>query len=41
MTVDDITYSKVDRPSIYTHPLCPNTWRNGQKIGDEAPAAGY
>jgi uncharacterized protein GlcG (DUF336 family) len=41
MTIDDITYSKVDRPSIYTHPLCPNTWRNGQKIGDETPAAGY
>lgn len=41
MTVDDITYSKADRPSIYTHPLCPNTFRNGQKIGDEAPAAGY
>jgi len=38
---DDIQYSKVDRPSIYTHPLCPNTWRNGQRIGDEAPAAGY
>jgi uncharacterized protein GlcG (DUF336 family) len=39
--VDDITYSKVDHPSIYTHPLCPNTWRNGQKIGDEPVAAGY
>jgi len=39
--VDDITYSKVDGPSIYTHPLCPNTWRNGQKIGDEPPASGY
>jgi uncharacterized protein GlcG (DUF336 family) len=39
--VDDITYTKVDGPSIYTHPLCPNTWRNGQKIGDEPPASGY
>jgi uncharacterized protein GlcG (DUF336 family) len=39
--VDDITYSKVDHPSIYTHPLCTNTWRNGQKIGDEPVAAGY
>jgi uncharacterized protein GlcG (DUF336 family) len=39
--VDDITYSKVDGASIYTHPLCPNTWRNGQKIGDEPPASGY
>lgn len=38
---DDITYSKVDRPSIYSHPLCPNTYRNGQKIGDEPPASGY
>jgi len=41
MLVDDITYSKVDGASIYTHPLCPNTWRNGQKVGDEPPASGY
>lgn len=41
MLVDDITYSSVDRPTIYTHPLCPNTWRNGQKIGEEPVAAGY
>lgn len=39
--VDDITFSKVDHPSLYTHPLCPNTWRNGQKIGDEPVASGY
>ncbi len=39
--VDDITYSSVDHASIFTHPLCPNTWRNGQKIGDEAVASGY
>jgi uncharacterized protein GlcG (DUF336 family) len=38
---DDITYSSVDGPSVYTHPLCPNTWRNGKKIGEEPPAAGY
>ena len=38
---DDITYSKTDGPSIYTHPLCINTFRNGQKIGDEPPASGY
>ena len=38
---DDITYAKVDHASLFTHPLCPNTWRNGQKIGDEPPAAGY
>ena len=40
-TVDDIQYAKVDHASIYTHPLCPNTWRNGQRIGDEPPASGY
>jgi len=39
--VDDIQYSKIDHPSIYTHPLCSNTWRNGIKIGDEPPASGY
>jgi uncharacterized protein GlcG (DUF336 family) len=41
MLADDITYSKADGASIYTHPLCPNTWRNGQRIGDEPPASGY
>jgi uncharacterized protein GlcG (DUF336 family) len=40
-TVDDIQYAKVDHASVYTHPLCPNTWRNGKKIGDEQPASGY
>jgi uncharacterized protein GlcG (DUF336 family) len=39
--VDDITYSSVDGPSVFTHPLCPNTWRNGVFIGNELPAAGY
>jgi uncharacterized protein GlcG (DUF336 family) len=39
--VDDITYSSVDGPSIYTHPLCPNTWRNGKKLGDEQKPQGY
>lgn len=39
--VDDIQYAKVDHASVFTHPLCPNTWRNGQKIGEEPPAAGY
>jgi uncharacterized protein GlcG (DUF336 family) len=38
---DDITYSTVDGPSVFTHPLCPNTWRNGKKIGDEQKAQGY
>ncbi|MGA0587377.1 GlcG/HbpS family heme-binding protein [Dyella sp. KRB-257] len=40
-TVDDITYSSVDGASIYTHPLCYHTWRNGQKIGEEPVASGY
>jgi uncharacterized protein GlcG (DUF336 family) len=34
---DDIVYAGVDPPSIYAHPVCPNTWRNGQHIGDEMP----
>jgi uncharacterized protein GlcG (DUF336 family) len=41
LAADDITYATADGPSAFTHPLCANTWRNGQKIGDEAPAAGY
>jgi uncharacterized protein GlcG (DUF336 family) len=40
-SADDITYSKADGPSVFTHPLCYNTWRNGKKIGDEAAASGY
>ncbi len=32
---DDIQYATVDHPSIFSHPLCPNTWRNGSKIGEE------
>jgi len=39
--VDDITYSSADGPSVFTHPLCLNTWRNGIFIGNELPAAGY
>src|SRR5205814_4642807 len=39
--VDDITYTVPDGPSVFTHPFCPNTWRNGVKLGDEKPAAGY
>src|SRR3954468_23995823 len=39
--VDDIQYAKTDGASIYAHPLCPNTYRNGQKIGEESPAIGY
>jgi hypothetical protein len=39
--IDDIQYATSDRASVFTHPLCPNTWRNGQRIDDEPPAAGY
>ena len=39
--VDDISYSSVDGASVFTHPLCVNTWRNGVFIGEEAVAAGY
>jgi uncharacterized protein GlcG (DUF336 family) len=37
--VDDIVYASVDGPSPYAHPLCLNTWRNNQKLGDESPGA--
>jgi uncharacterized protein GlcG (DUF336 family) len=40
-TADDISYSSVDGASVFTHPLCLNTWRNGVFIGNEAPASGY
>jgi hypothetical protein len=39
--VDDISYSSVDGASAFTHPLSPNTWRNGVFIGNELPASGY
>jgi uncharacterized protein GlcG (DUF336 family) len=39
--VDDISYSSVDGASVFTHPLCVNTWRNGVFIGNELPASGY
>ncbi|HEX6212648.1 MAG TPA: heme-binding protein [Methylomirabilota bacterium] len=35
---DDIVYPGVDGASIYGHPLCPNTYRDGKKLGDEPPA---
>jgi uncharacterized protein GlcG (DUF336 family) len=38
---DDIIYTAADGPSPFAHPLCANTWRNGQKLGDEANANGY
>lgn len=39
--VDDISYSSTDGASVFTHPLCLNTWRNGVFVGTEAPAVGY
>ena len=41
LSVDDITFSSVDGPTPFSHPLCANTFRNGQKVGDESPASGY
>jgi uncharacterized protein GlcG (DUF336 family) len=38
---DDVSYASVDGASIFTHPLCPNTWLNGRKVGDEPRAGGY
>jgi uncharacterized protein GlcG (DUF336 family) len=38
---DDITYSSADGASVFTHPLCVHTWRNGVFIGEEAVASGY
>jgi uncharacterized protein GlcG (DUF336 family) len=37
-TADDIIYSPPDPPSVFAHPVCLNTYRNGTKIGNEAPA---
>jgi uncharacterized protein GlcG (DUF336 family) len=39
--VDDITYSVPDGPSVFTHPKCINTFRNGVFLGNEQVAAGY
>lgn len=39
--VDDITYSSADGASVFTHPLCVNTYRDGAFIGNEAAAVGY
>src|SRR4030095_1996851 len=36
--VDDIVYSPPDAPSVFAHPVCPNTFRNGIEIGSESPA---
>lgn len=34
---DDITYPSVDGPSVYAHPLCNNTYRDGKFLGNESP----
>jgi uncharacterized protein GlcG (DUF336 family) len=36
-SADDIVFATVDGPSVFAHPVCPNTIRNGQAIGDEQP----
>jgi uncharacterized protein GlcG (DUF336 family) len=36
--VDDIVYRDVDDASVFAHPLCPNTKRNGTMLGDESPS---
>jgi uncharacterized protein GlcG (DUF336 family) len=36
---DDIIYAGVDKPSVYAHPVCENTFRDGKFIGNEDPAA--
>jgi uncharacterized protein GlcG (DUF336 family) len=33
---DEIQYRGVDPPSVFRHPLCINTFRDGKKLGDEA-----
>jgi uncharacterized protein GlcG (DUF336 family) len=38
MLADDIVYSPPDAPSVFAHPVCINTMRNGTPVGDEAPA---
>jgi uncharacterized protein GlcG (DUF336 family) len=38
---DDIVFTSADGASPFAHPLCANTWRNGSKLGDEAPGTGY
>lgn len=37
--VDDIVYSPPDPPSVFAHPICLNTFRNGVFIGNETPAS--
>ena len=40
--VDDIVFSSDPAgPSVFDHPKCPNTYRNGTFIGNEKPSSGY
>jgi uncharacterized protein GlcG (DUF336 family) len=41
MPSDDITFTSADGATPFSHPLCPNTYRDGKKIGDEPSASGY
>ncbi|HJT90203.1 MAG TPA: heme-binding protein [Bryobacteraceae bacterium] len=36
MHADDITYPTADGASIFSHPLCQNTFRDGKFLGNEA-----
>ena len=36
---DDAVYSPPDPPSVFAHPLCINTIRNGVNLGGENPAS--
>ncbi len=36
---DDITYPSVDGPSVFSHPLCEKTYRDGKFLGNEAVAS--
>ena len=40
-SVDDIVYVPEDGQSLYAHPVCLNTWKNGRLIGDPPPSDGY
>ena len=37
MKVDDIVFSSIDGPSVFAHPLCQNTYRDGKFLGNEEP----
>jgi uncharacterized protein GlcG (DUF336 family) len=39
--VDDIVYAVGGPSSVFAHPVCRNTWKNGQKVGDAPPQPGY